>query len=131
MDRLNNVVATSRSRSYEHPTSFRYRRGLIMSVKIYILPKKHCSIVLCLFPSVSVTLRRFLASSSRFLRSYVTFSAALFLDFTAFRLIHLAYSFFTIAFTPLRHLSLFTAVLRKISRCLPLSRSSIVYGLGK
>ena len=69
---------------------------------------------------------RFLASSSLFLRSYVTFSAILFLDFTAFRWIHPARSFSTIASTPLRHFSLFAAVLRKMSRCLPFSRSSIL-----
>ena len=37
--------------------------------------------VLILLPFVSVVRCLFLASSSRFLRSYVTFSAALFFDF--------------------------------------------------
>ena len=81
----------------------------------------------CFHLSLPVVRCLFLASSSRFLRSYVTFSAALFFDFAALRLIHHACSFVTIASTPLLHLLLFTAVaavLRRISICLPFSRSS-------
>ena len=59
---------------------------------------------LLLLPSATVARCRFLASASRLLRSYVTFSAALFLDFSVLRLIHLACSFATIASTPLLHL---------------------------
>ena len=77
-------------------------------------------------PFVSVVRCLFLASSSLFLRSYVIFSAALFLDFSALRLVHLACSFSTIASTPRLHLLLFTAVLRRISICLPFSRSSML-----
>ena len=77
-------------------------------------------------PFAAVVRRLLLASSSRFLRSYVAFSAALLFDFAALRLIHLARSFVAIASTPPLHLLLFTAVLRKISICLPLSRPSML-----
>ena len=114
--------------SYEHPPACAKVEALLLSVenKIYVLPEAlvNCSL------SFPTRFCRSLSFSSFFISFPAlichSFSATLFLDFTAFRWIHPARSFSTIASTPLRHLSLFAAVLRKMSRCLPFSRSSIL-----
>ena len=111
-------------------SSFHYSRDLFFLCFSYVSGKVLCrclkrwSIALCLFLPASVALCRFLLSSSLFLRLYTAFSIALFLDFAAFRWIHLAHSFSTSASTPLRHLALLYAFTRSIFRRLPFSRSS-------